>query len=280
VTAAPLDQPTLRDRLSRDLARGMSGLPALPRGVTEAIRLARMPEVDFDELARVASVDPPLAARVVSVANSASYARAGMAKVASVRQAAVRLGTQATRDVLFQVGYTSIFIDVPRFREHVEATFEHGAAVARNARLLAVERRLDPEAAFLAGLLHDLGRARCWKSLARRPEAIADVDGAIAVVDELHAAAGADLASAWRLPDEVVEVCLWHHEPAGRPYPLVVAAADAMVRLDDSDDAAATARGRLIEAGVPADRVDGLLGRATLPGRPEGCGREDEDPRP
>lgn len=263
-------QPTLLEHLQHALARGTSDLPTLPRSVTEALRLARTPGLDFDDVARVAASDPPLAARVVSVANSALYARAGMPRIANVRLAAVRLGTQATRDVLYQVAYASIFVDAPRFRDLVESTFQHGVRTARSARVIARHRGLDTDVAFLAGLLHDIGRARCWKLLAQRRGTI-DNTSAAEAVNELHAEAGAELAAAWHLPDEVVESCRWHHDPQGRDFPLLIAAADVLAQIEEQRGTEDDARSRLVEAGVAPDRVDDLIARTLREVRgPEG----------
>ncbi len=251
----------LAAQLRLHLGRGTSDLPVLARSAAEALRLARTATLDFDELARVAAGDPPLAARVISVANSSAYARAGMPRIASVKQAAVRLGTQTSRDVLYQVAYASMFVDAPRYKDLIEGTFQHGVRVAQRARTLAHERGLDPDIAFLAGLLHDIGRARCWKLLAGfRDDASA---AALApIVDDLHAPAGAELAAAWHLPHEVVDTCQWHHEPGERDYPRLVAAADGIAALQEGRVALKDARTRLIDAGVPEVGVDDLLVRA------------------
>jgi putative nucleotidyltransferase with HDIG domain len=269
MTAAHSTPPTLLEQLQHDLARGTSDLPTLPRSVTEALRLARKPSLDFNEVANVAAGDPPLAARVVAVANSALYARAGMPRIASVRQAAVRLGIQTTRDVLYQVAYASMFVDAPRFRDLVEATFQHGVRAARTARFLAAERRLDSDVAFLAGLLHDIGRARCWKLLAKVRGAV-DTGSAARAVDELHAVAGAELAAAWNLPDGVIEACRWHHDPAGHEHALLIAAADAIARLDEGRGNADEARDRLVDAGIPRERLDETFERISKEGRERG----------
>jgi putative nucleotidyltransferase with HDIG domain len=258
MSMVPTGRAALARELQRSLARGTSDLPTLPRSVTEALRLARTPTVDFDEVARVAASDPPLSARVVSVANSALYARSGMPTVASVRTAAVRLGTQATRDVLFQVAYASMFVDVPRFSDLIESTFEHGARVGRFARALSRDFDLDGDMAFLAGLLHDFGRARCWKVLAQLRGGVDPVEATVAV-DEAHTAAGAELAAAWRLPEEVCDGCLFHHHPGERPYPRLLAAADALARLDEVRDPPATTLRRLVEVGMTPARAEEVV---------------------
>lgn len=248
----------LGEALGRDLARGASNLPTLPQNLMEALRLARTPALDFDEVGRVAEQDPPLSARVISVANSALYARAGAPRIVSVRRAAVRLGIQATRDVLFQVAYASMFVDAPRFLDLIDSTFQHGVRAARAARVLARERRLDVDVAFLCGLLHDIGRARCWRLLSSRRGPV-DMVEANEAVDSLHARAGAELARVWRLPDEVVESCRLHHDPSDRDYPRLVAAADAVAKMHDGVGSREDACRRVADAGIPSERVDHVV---------------------
>jgi putative nucleotidyltransferase with HDIG domain len=185
-----------------------------------------------------------------------------MPKIASVRLAAVRLGAQATRDVLYQVAYASMFVDAPRFRDLIEATFEHGVRVGRTARTLARELRLDPDIAFLAGLLHDIGRARSWKLLASRRPRLEPAEAA-AAVDQVHALAGAQLAATWHLPDEVVEVCRFHHDAGKREYPRLVAAADELARLGEKRADPDSALLRLLEAGIPSPRAGELLTKSS-----------------
>lgn len=267
-TSPPRSSP-IREALAHDLARGTSDLPTLPRGVAEALRLARKPALDFSEIDRVAGEYPPLAARLLAVSNSVLYARRGVPRIASVRRAAIRMGIQATRDVLYQVAYATMFVDAPRFRDLIEATFLHGVRCAPYGRLLAGEIGLDSDIAFLSGLLHDIGLARCWKLVAAIRGRV-NVEEAAAAVEELHAEAGAELATAWHLPDEVVEACRWHHHPEGRIFPLVAAASDALACLEAKGGDGEEARKCLVELKMLPLHVeevieialgDGVMGR-------------------
>ncbi len=258
IASSAIPQVTIREALARDLARGTSDLPTLPRGVADALRLARKPTLDFGEIEKVSGEYPPLAARLLAVANSALYALRGAPRIASVRRAAIRMGIQATRDVLYQVAYATMFVDAPRFRELIESTFQHGVRCAPYGRLLAGERGLDADTAFLAGLLHDIGRARCWKLIAGLRGRV-DVDEAEAAVAEVHAAAGAELATAWHLPDEVAEACMWHHEPKGRVFPLIAAASDALAVVETTRDHLDEARAVLAELGLLPAHIDEVI---------------------
>jgi putative nucleotidyltransferase with HDIG domain len=248
---------SIREQIERDLARGTSDLPTLPKSASEALHLARQPELDLLAATQLAERDPPLAARFVAVANSVFYSR-GIPIVAP-RRAIQQIGGTAARDVLFQAAYASMLIDTGRGAGAVESTFLHGVVVAHVSRDLAVEHKLDPDIAFLAGLLHDIGRARCWKLALRRLGRREPGPDVLEAIDALHAQAGAALARAWKLPAEVADVCAYHHEPAGRPYPSLVGVADAALRVVEGRGPTDDLRAALAAGNWPQDRLERVL---------------------
>lgn len=250
---------SLHEVVQNELGRGRGDLPVLPRSSTQALALARSADLELGQAARLAEGDPVLAARVLSVANSALYARG--TRITSVHAALVRLGVKATRDVLLQAAYAGMLFDVPGYRERIEATFAHGVVVGKLARQLAELGHDDAGTAFLTGLLHDVGKARCLGILARKSRIRVDAKELEAVLDALHPRAGAELAAHWRLPAEVIEACEWHHVPGERRNAQLVRAADVLAHAVTSPQSTpATAVARAIEAlGMGAQRVDELL---------------------
>jgi len=241
---------TLLEAIERDLARGTAALPILPKGAREALRLAKKPDVDMNEIVEVIEGDPALTARLLAVANSAIYNR-GFA-MTSVRRAVVRLGLQATRDILYQAVYAAVLYDVPSFKARVEATFVHGVVTSRVARRIAQIVGVDEDAAFLSGLLHDVGKGRLYKIANKLGRVDPDDAEVHEAVDVLHTRSSADLCRAWRLAPEIIEACAWHHEPKNSKLAQVVAAADVMARRVEMNPRASD------------EDVDGVMGMLSI----------------
>ncbi|MGB0679371.1 MAG: HDOD domain-containing protein [Polyangiales bacterium] len=215
-------------QLRRDLAQLPGTLPLLQDSAAAALELAQKANIEFDEITALAESDPALAARFLSTANSALYFRG--TRVSSLRSAVVRLGVQEARDVLFMAVYSNVMLKIPRYRALVDGVFWHSVLVARTARTLAQRLGQSGDLAFMAGLMHDVGWAYCLKLASRRyPASVAHSKDLLQAVRDLHAAAGASLATTWRLSKEVVDACEHHHAAIIEP----VGVEEADIRLSD-----------------------------------------------
>jgi putative nucleotidyltransferase with HDIG domain len=103
----------------------------------------------------------------------------------------------------------------------LERLWQHSVDTAVAARTLALYEKLSPgraEEAFLAGMLHDVGKV----VFATRPAAATDdpaarVDDAAAQMDAHHAEVGAHLLGLWGFPNSIVEAVAFHHSPQLSP---------------------------------------------------------------
>ncbi len=183
-------------------------LPMLPDTAAESMRMANDPTVGMAALERVVGRDTMLATRMLAVANSPAYATGERPR--SLTAALQRLGTGAVRDVLYQsVMECHIFRgDDEAF---VRAERAHAVYVGHIARLVCQTVGIDPQFAFIVGLLHDIGRI-VFRSLANHPElAKADPRFRAAVFSSAHAALGSLMATKWSLPGPVIEGIRRHH---------------------------------------------------------------------
>jgi HD-like signal output (HDOD) protein len=189
--------------------------PLLPDVAMRLSRLVEDPNADLAQAEAAVVSDPNVAARVVAVANSAAIR--GRMEVTSLRLAIARLGLVGVRDVAFQVVAAGKVFRVPAYSERMEALFEAAQASGTLSKSVAVACGIPSQAAFLCGLLHDMGEAivlgivadACKSRRARLP----DIEALSPIMDATHAQFGAVICSEWKLPDVTVDAAAHHHQP-------------------------------------------------------------------
>jgi hypothetical protein len=153
---------TMGEILARLEAEAANGEMVFATHAEMALRVRRAlddPDCSLDQLARLVRADPLLAARVVAMANSVVYNRSGRVTT-DVRNAVSSIGFKAlsslaTALVVRQMEEKS---KGGPHRALAAALWEHTAQVASLAYVLA--RRVthqDPDTAFFAGIVHDVG---------------------------------------------------------------------------------------------------------------------------
>jgi HD-like signal output (HDOD) protein len=211
---------------------------SLPDVAAQVLELCSRTSVDAVGLEKALTRDPFLSARVVSIANSAMFSP--RMPILSVRDAVVRVGLDAVRDVVLMVVANSTMFRVRGFERQVDEMRGRMLASAACARLLARAVRAEAEYGFLAGLLHNIGELvlleRCAQDGLITPALWEDPNDGAIVRERIaahHGAVGAALCRAWKLPTGVIDAALFHHDyRAGGKTHLaahLVAAADDLV---------------------------------------------------
>ncbi|MDR1936672.1 MAG: HDOD domain-containing protein [Candidatus Accumulibacter sp.] len=196
-------------------------LPSLPEVVTYLVRALRDENADLETLTQHINSDPAIVARLLAAANSAST---GVSKrVQSVGQAFMLLGADRVVNIILASSL------IYRYDERASGfsaplLWRHSIGVAICARALAEQAGINPELAFIGGLLHDIGRLLMYtaspghvlKALDRRQhDDIPLIAAERAVFGYDHCDAGRVLASAWKLSPDIVDAIAAHHEPDG-----------------------------------------------------------------
>jgi putative nucleotidyltransferase with HDIG domain len=196
-------------RGSHDIA-----MPMLPSLVPHVMPLVVDRDASVLRLARVISKEQVLATRVLRLANSAYSAP--LHEVTTINDAIVRMGTSAVRNVVLAVCFASRpSNDV--YGGHGRELADHGVGTAYLARLVAERAGIDPDEAFMHGLLHDIGKLLLVKLAAdftRFGGVLPPPAEVQAFVAERHAALGADVLCRWQLPARLQEPVRFHHRPA------------------------------------------------------------------
>jgi putative nucleotidyltransferase with HDIG domain len=208
-------QRRVGDRLAQILVerihRNKLVLPAMPAAATECLRLLNLPDNNLDKVLKIISKDPIIAPQVMRRARSALLGRSGGAK--TLDQAVTRLGVRALRELILNVSAYQLFQSKdPKIRKLTKSLWDHSVAVAVLSRGLAKRRKdVDPEQAYLAGLLHDVGKPVAASLLLELERSVdgpqrtwLEGDAWIGVVSECHREVGVALARSWNMDEAVL----------------------------------------------------------------------------
>lgn len=206
--------------ITADLVRQrVKSLPSLPTTVVALGQAVSDDRCTVDRILGILAKDPPLSASLLRLANSIAYS--GDNKVSDLRNAVMRLGY----DAILNLGRTAAVIRNFRGANHLNPLhlWQHSVAVgmvAKGVCRLLKKRGLE-ETAFLAGLLHDIGKIaldRCFTA-EYEPVVAAIQAGEFCVEAEsrilgmTHAEVGSLVATHWNFSDTLVEVIRDHHTP-------------------------------------------------------------------
>jgi HD-like signal output (HDOD) protein len=210
--------------LSMTLAMALNKLPPLSPLVPKVLALRRDADAGITELARVISSDPTLSARMIGMANSAQFA--GVHPLMRIQDALMRLGFVAACDMVVSVAVSRSLPTLPEFKPARRDLWLHSLAVGLCAREFArrMNAECDPDAAYLAGFLHDIGYLAIislWPDMARKliahvtdPDRWDHPDFVREQGWPTHGALGGELCKLWRLPDEIW-IAIWDHDKTG-----------------------------------------------------------------
>ena len=219
---------TLRDlagnQAIKTLVARINKLPTLPATYQRLVECLKRPDADMDDVARIISMDPAMSARLLKVVNSAYF---GLAKpVVEVARAGALLGLDRIMSLVLGQGIFSGG-DAPQVRGFsLEALWSHSIATATAAHRIAIDEGFDKDqvaAAFLAGMLHDIGKlvlamgmpeeySRVLEMARGRPGSEREIE--TLELQAAHTDVGAYLVGLWGLPNTIAEAIAFHEDPA------------------------------------------------------------------
>jgi HD-like signal output (HDOD) protein len=181
----------------RRAAAGLSALPSAPDTFLALRRAAADPETTAGEVAAIVERDVAMSAKVLQLVNSAFF---GLGRqVESIEEAVRYLGLAVLKALVASEGAFTAFAPArPVAGFDIASLQRHSALTGHIARRMLPDKER-AEAAFTAGMLHDVGEL----VLAGERRTGAD-----------HAALGAYVLGLWGLPHAVVEAVAFHHAPA------------------------------------------------------------------
>ncbi len=209
------DNQSLAEQITKVVENDEVQLPPLPELVMRIRELLANDTADARKIARIVNTDPAVAASLLRISNSAAFG--GLQPVTDVKQAVARLGLNQVASIVTALSMKGHFVSETKERKLLLQTlWDHSVSTAFAAQRLAEKINVDPETAFLAGLLHDSGQLLVAKAIDVL-EAKGVTPPTTTVQDELmevlHCELGYQVLKDWNLAEPVPLAALNHENP-------------------------------------------------------------------
>jgi putative nucleotidyltransferase with HDIG domain len=205
------------DKVANELERiilkrvqnGRLGLPGLA-SAGQCMEILRDPDYSSMKLVAAIGAEPLLALRILAEANSVALNTG--ARITALEPAIARIGTERLNAIFIEHSAAKVFRSSNRkVNEANTKLWEHSIAVAILARDIATATgHPEPEACYVAGLLHDIGKPVLAAMLLdidhQTPEPARWVDARLwdEVIERSHRKVGVAVATEWRMPADVL----------------------------------------------------------------------------
>jgi putative nucleotidyltransferase with HDIG domain len=216
-------QNFVSDEHFKRLAGGIRSLPVLPSTYTELMQELKSPEPSLERAGEIVARDMALTTKILTLVNSALF---GLGRpITHPSEAAVFLGTETLRALVLSLQVFSQFNQIRLKEFSVENLWKHSWTTGVLARRLCEFEeagRATTDEAFIAGLLHDIGKLLL---AANQPESLegnirqarqknaALWEQEYEACQASHAELGGYLLGSWGLSSSVVEAVAFHHRP-------------------------------------------------------------------
>ncbi len=210
--------------LETRLQAEQSLIPSLPQVLVRVQKAISNQAVGARELADVILEDPSLTASTLRLANSAFYLHSH-AKIRTVTGAIVLLGFETIRNVVLGLSVYNMLSNLPRTRDYRQV-WRHSLAVAVGARMFANRLHFAvPEEAFVAGLLHDIGKLILGQFFPEHyaqalnlaiAQNMTQLEAESRLLHCTHVDAGCQLAEFWGFPAEIRRAIACHEYEGDR----------------------------------------------------------------
>ena len=198
------------------IAKGELALPEIPQNIIRIMQIMNDPDFRYEQVAALVQQSPMLAGDCLKIVNSAAYTGQG-GDIADLTVALPRLGKRNITSMLYLYSSQHGVAGNPALDDVAQQIVTHSKAVAVVARYLGHRFFPDPDIAFFAGLLHDIGKVALLKEFVDNydlPETETSLteDSFDMIFPALHCSIGAQIAADWSVTESVAGAIEHHHD--------------------------------------------------------------------
>jgi putative nucleotidyltransferase with HDIG domain len=192
-------------------------LPVFNPVALDIVKLLEDPYTDILNVVSAINEDQSLSAQVLRMSNSPAYA--GRARCETIKNAAIRLGARQMSNLAMAASHASLHAsESPLINEIMQDLWLHSHACALGCRSVALSTGQQDIAdkAYMAGLLHDIGKLYILKAMERISQmldlkTVLEKELLQQVFSEMHVELGTRVMEHWNLPPVYRDVVACHH---------------------------------------------------------------------
>ncbi|BBP05834.1 hypothetical protein TPL01_07410 [Sulfuriferula plumbiphila] len=221
-------------------------LPSLPHLLLKLLAVCDQEDVTIGDVAALLRQDSVLSAKVIACASA--RAPVAMTRQGLLLSALQTLGVEKVRAIALNSALIGATVKSAVDWYAIRQLWRHAVITAHLAQALAVKAAYaDSEEAYLAGLLHDIGRNALWTGFPAEYVNVQDGthDEGVLMARESrmlgvnHAEAGGAIVRSWGMRSFLADAIRYHHESAARltnAHPLlrIVSVAQHLTELDEA----------------------------------------------
>jgi diguanylate cyclase (GGDEF)-like protein/putative nucleotidyltransferase with HDIG domain len=197
-------------------------LPSFPPAAAKLIEISRNDKASLADLAKIVETDPGISVRVLEIVNSAMYGL--KRKITALSEAVVFVGQDEIKKIalgmtifekMFKPGASGKFNRILFWRHCISVAVLSMEIAGRTGYP-------EPEGAYIAGLLHDIGKIILdtggktdYEDFLLHLSGTADllIEKERSIIGLGHDDVGAFFCTLWKLPRELALAVKYHHQP-------------------------------------------------------------------
>lgn len=217
-----LEPEFVTQELNRKIDNDEFPVIEIPTNVMRTLQLLNNPNFDYGEVSSLVNHSPAMAGEFIRVINSSMFSRG--VPISDLKLALPRLGRDNIKALLYMYSSKMCFVKDPLFNELAISIVDHSYAVGLIASYLSQRFYPDPDGAFLAGLLHDIGKLGILKAISDNFTLPAGTSFKMTdevfdnIFPHLHERAGKFLAGSWKVNETVICAIEHHHDFMETPF--------------------------------------------------------------
>lgn len=218
----------------------IDSFPVLPATVSRIMEVTNDPNSSAQDVMEVIQPDQSLSLTVLKIANSVLFGRPK--KVDSLKLAVTILGYNEVQSIALSKALYNSFNELPREqRPFIDIFWQHSFLCGLAARRIAGDLDYQQDIAFMAGLIHDVGKLVMLQTFGEdytpglwmaRLSIESMLEEEKQIFSFAHDEIGGQLLSKWNFPDTLMSAVSCHHHPENakteKAYAYVVQLADIL----------------------------------------------------